>query len=113
MMVNKIESNPHTKLCTNPKIKHPNTLLFYLHDDNILHPDLYKLLDNIDNDKIYTFNQCNRLKGNNWAAGYIKTAIIIVPFNLCKNIKWKLDTYEADGYYITEIYDNNRDNISL
>ncbi len=62
MMVNKIESNPHTKLCTNPKITHPNTLLYYLHDGNILHPDLYKLLDNIDNYQLITIiviNFCN------------------------------------------------------
>jgi hypothetical protein len=30
-------------------------------------------------------------------------------FNLCKNIKWKLDVYEADGYYIKECYENNKD----
>jgi hypothetical protein len=24
-------------------------------------------------------------------------------------MKWNLDTYEADGYYIKGFYDNNRD----
>ncbi len=33
--------------------------------------------------------------------------MVIIPFNSCKNIKWKLDVYEADGYYIKECYDNN------
>ena len=33
----------------------------------------------------------------------------IIPLNLCKNIKWKLDMYEADGYYIKECYYNNKD----
>ena len=33
--------------------------------------------------------------------------MVIIPFNLCKNIKRKLDVYEADGYYIKECYDNN------
>jgi hypothetical protein len=32
------------------KITNPNTLLYYLDDDNILHPNLYKWLDNIDSD---------------------------------------------------------------
>ena len=32
----------------------------------------------------------------------------LIPLNLCKNIKWKLDMYEADGYYIKECYDNNK-----
>ena len=35
--------------------------------------------------------------------------IVITPFNLCKNIKWELDIYEADGYSIKECYDNNKD----
>jgi hypothetical protein len=35
--------------------------------------------------------------------------MVIIPFNLCKNIKWKLDVYEADGYRIKECYDNNKD----
>jgi hypothetical protein len=37
--------------------------------------------------------------------------MVIIPFNLCKNIKLKLYIYiyEADGYYIKECYHNNRD----
>ena len=61
------------------------------------------------NNTIYTFNQYNRIKGNNINIGYIDTAMVIIPFNSCKNIKWKLDVYEADGYYIKESYDNNKD----
>ena len=94
------------------KITNPNTLFYYLDDDNILHPNLYKLLDNIrarDNDKICTFNQNNRIKSNNTNVGCIDTAMVIVPFNLCKNIKWKLNIYEAEGYYIKECYDNKKD----
>jgi hypothetical protein len=34
--------------------------------------------------------------------------MVITPFNLCKNMKWRLYIYEADGYYIKEYYDNNR-----
>jgi hypothetical protein len=35
--------------------------------------------------------------------------VVIIPFNLCKNIKWKFDIYEAAGYYIKECCDNNKD----
>ena len=35
--------------------------------------------------------------------------MIIIPFNLCKKIKWRLDVYEADGYYKKECYDKNKD----
>jgi hypothetical protein len=55
-------------------------------------------LDFIDNNTICTFNQYNRIKGNNINIGYIDTAMVSIPFSLCKNIKWKLDVYEADGY---------------
>ena len=41
--------------------------------------------------------------------GYIDTAMVLIPFNLCKNIKWLLDVYEADGYYIKDCIDINRD----
>ena len=72
------------------EITNPKTFLYYLDADNILHPNLYKLLDNIrarDNDKICTLNQYNRIKSNNTNVGCIDTAMVIVPFNLCKNIK--------------------------
>jgi hypothetical protein len=80
------------------KITNENTLLYYLDDDNIIHPDLYNLLNYIDNNTIYSFNQYNRIKGNKLNVGYIDTAMVITPYNLCKNITWKLDIYEADGY---------------
>ena len=40
----------------------------------------------MDNDKIYRFNQCNRIKVNNINIGYIDTAMVIQSFNLCKSI---------------------------
>jgi len=52
------------------KITNENTLLYYLDDDNIIHPNLYNLLNCIDNNTIYSFNQCNRIKGNNINVGY-------------------------------------------
>lgn len=62
----------------------------------------------IDNNKLYTFNQDNRIKGNNVYIGGIDTAMFIIPYKLCKNIKWILDKYEADGYYILECYNENK-----
>jgi predicted O-methyltransferase YrrM len=90
------------------KITNPDTLIYYLDDDNIFHPDMYKLLNIIDNDKMYTFNQYNRLKGNNINIDKIDTAMVILPYKLCKNEKWILDKYDADGYYIVECYNKNK-----
>ena len=49
------------------------------------------------------------MKGNNIPVGYIDTAMVIIPFDLFKNIKWRLDLYEADGRYSKGCIDNNRD----
>jgi predicted O-methyltransferase YrrM len=85
-----------------------NTLLYYLDDDNIVHPNIYRLLNIMDNDKLYTFNQSNRIKGNDIRVCGIDTAMVIIPYHLCKNVKWIVDKYEADGYYIKECYDTNK-----
>jgi len=90
------------------KITNSDTLLYYLDDDNIVHPNIYKLLNIIDNNKLYTFNQYNRIKGDNIKVGWIDTAMIILPFKLCLNEKWLLHIYEADGYYIEKCYQNNK-----
>jgi hypothetical protein len=29
------------------------------------------------------------------SVGYIDKAVVIIPFNLCKNITWRLDIYEV------------------
>jgi hypothetical protein len=102
-----ISGNPQRNYALT-QITNPDTLLYYLDDDNIIHPNLYKLLKIIDKNKLYTFNQYNRIKGNNIAVNCIDTAMVIMPYKLCKNYKWILDKYEADGFYIKECYDNNK-----
>ena len=69
---------------------------------------MYNLLNYIDNNTINSFDQYNRIKGNNINIGYIDTAMVIIPFNLW-NKKGLLDVYEADGYYIKDCIDSNRD----
>jgi len=102
-----ISGNPQRNYALT-KITNPDTLIYYLDDDNIFHPNMYKLLNIIDNDKMYTFNQYGRLKGNNIQVCGIDTAMVIIPYKLCKNEKWILDKYDADGYYISECYNNNK-----
>ena len=82
--------------------------MYYLDDDNIIHPNLYKLLDIINNNNIYSFNQYNRIKGDNIHPICIDTAMLIIPYNLCKNVKWILNDYAADGFYLKECYDQNK-----
>ena len=100
------------------KISNTNTYVYFLDDDNIIHPDLYKLLDTLEDNKIYTFNQKRPadvfpykelLLGNKIEIGKIDTAMFLVDYNLCKNIKLMKDKYMSDGIFIVECYSENRD----
>jgi len=102
-------------VCGNPqrnyaldRITNPNTLLYFLDDDNLIHPNLYRLMNVIDNEKLYTFNQYPMSKGNDIRVSKIDTAMYIVPYNLFKNIRWVSHLPEADGLYIMECYNNNK-----
>jgi predicted O-methyltransferase YrrM len=86
-----------------------NTYVYFLDDDNYFHPDLYKLLNIMDDHKIYTFNCKNRLNGNNIKVCEIDSAMFLIDFRLCKNIRWLNDNYCADGLYITDCYNQNKD----
>jgi len=103
-----ISGNPQRNYALT-KITNKDTFLYYLDDDNIIHPTFYKLLNLLDTNKIYTFNQENRLKGNNINVRHIDTAMCVVHYNLCQNIEWINDKYDADGYYIKSCYDKNKD----
>jgi predicted O-methyltransferase YrrM len=102
-----ISGNPQRNYALNT-ITNPNAIIYYLDDDNVIHPNFYKLLNIIDNNKIYTFNQYNRIKGNNINVCKIDAAMVVLPYNLCKNVRWILNKYESDGLYIKECYDKNK-----
>jgi glycosyltransferase involved in cell wall biosynthesis len=96
-----------------------DTYLYFLDDDNVIHPNLYELLDSIELQKIYTFNQKRPvniypykevLTGDTVDVYNIDTAMVLIDFDICKDIRWKTDKYNADGYYIKECYENNKDN---
>lgn len=102
-----ISGNPQRNYALT-QISNPNTLLYYLDDDNVFHPDLHTLLNVIDDDKMYSFNQYARINGDKLRVGCIDTAMVIIPFKLCENERWVLDNYEADGIYIESCYKKNK-----
>jgi len=102
-----ISGNPQRNYALT-QITNQDTLLYYLDDDNIVHPNLYKLLNIIDDNKMYTFNQFDRIKGNDIKVCHIDTAMVIIPYKFCKNEKWIVDKYDADGFYIEECYHKNK-----
>lgn len=89
-------------------IKNTDTFIYYLDDDNIIHPSLYKLMNIVDKNKMYSFNQEDGIKGNTVVRNHIDTAMILIHYNLCNNIIWNIREYGADGYYIEECYNKNK-----
>ena len=35
--------------------------------------------------------------------------MVVIQFNVCKNVKWKSDLYEADSHNIEECHENKKD----
>lgn len=103
-----ISGNPQRNFALD-SIEIKNTYLYFLDDDNKIHKDLYKLLNIIDDNKLFTFNQKDRINGNCIEVYYIDTAMMLIDYNLCKDIRWILDKYNADGFYIKECYLKNSD----
>ena len=112
-----ISGNPQRNFALD-LIKNENTYLYFLDDDNIIHKDLYSIFEKLESGKIYTFDQSRPknvypykelLTGDNIELYNIDTAMFMIDFILCKDIRWKVDKYNADGFYITECYENNKD----
>jgi len=87
--------------------------IYFLDDDNIIHPHFWSIIDILDNNKFYTFDQlrtkkCDVLYGNNINVGHIDTAMFLVHRKQIGNIRWIENLYEADGYFITELNNNNK-----
>jgi len=101
-----ISGNPQRNFALD-YIKDKSTFIYFLDDDNIIHPDFYRLIPILKTNKIYTFNQTNRLIGNKIKLFKIDTAMFLIDYNLCRSLRWKIDKYDADGFYITECYHNN------
>ena len=107
-----IEGNPQRNYGIS-HISNEDTYIYFLDDDNIIHPELYNLLDTVEPNKFYTFDQ-NRnnnnyiLPGNNINLRCIDTAMFICHYSLVKDIFWDNHAMCADGVYIIECYEKNK-----
>lgn len=89
-------------------IKNQNTFIYFLDDDNVVHSNMYKLLDVAFDGEFYTFNQEGGLKGDKIAINQIDTGMYLVDFKIAKEVRWFPHCHASDFYYINECYSKNR-----
>jgi len=85
-----------------------NGHIYFLDDDNIIHPNFWNIIDSFEEEYFYTFNQIRNkrgdlLFGNKVEIGKIDTAMFVVPKKMFEGIKWDITRYEADGIFITTV----------
>jgi hypothetical protein len=84
--------------------------IYFLDDDNIVHPNFWKVLSTFQPDYFYTFDQLRDsrtghiLPGNMVAVNFIDTAMFVVHRRHIGEIAWREDMYNADGYFISDIF---------
>ena len=113
-----IEIECNTKgVCGHPQINHALNIItegyiYVLDDDNVMHPNFWKLVPRFDGENVYTFDilrkPSNRsYRGDKIALTYIDTAQFIVPRNLVGDIRWPEQTRGGDYAFISAIKKNH------
>lgn len=99
-------------------IKNKDSYVYFLDDDNMIHEDLYKLLHNAEDNKIYTFDQkrtkgvfpyVDVLKGDVVEVYRVDSGMVLIDNKLIGSNRWKLDKYNADGHFIKDCFTGNED----
>jgi hypothetical protein len=83
--------------------------VYYLDDDNIIHPELWNTLPYLDPTKFYSWNQQRNqhgleYKSDKFQVTNIDTAQFIAPRNLLEDIFWETQAYDADTIFFRELY---------
>lgn len=88
-------------------------LLYFLDDDNIMHPFFWNLMDHFKSGHLHTFNLLYQngtiLYGNNPTPKNIDTSQYVFDKSLVNNIRFNMSNYCADGIFIKTIYENNKE----
>lgn len=91
-----------------------DTFIYFLDDDNIIHPNFFNIFKNLQRGKIYTFNQQKKSRsirlGNDIRLYHIDMAMFVGDFSLLKEIRFQNDIYHADCKYIVDCFNKNKEN---
>jgi hypothetical protein len=86
--------------------------VYFLDDDNIIHPNFWSIADSLNEKYFYTFDQLRDkreqiLKGDLIERWRIDTAMFIIHKNHIRETKWINDKYDADAFFIIEVSQKN------
>lgn len=88
-------------------------MVYFLDDDNIVHPNFWNIIKHFEYGHIYTFdmeyNDERILKGNKLVVGNIDTAQYVFDIKLIGNIHFNVQEYGADGIFIQELGEQYKD----
>jgi hypothetical protein len=88
-----------------------NGFIYFLDDDNIIHPAFWELTEGLDPTYFYTFDQQRTeddiLRGRTICVCEIDTAMFIVHRHHIRDIRWVESEYIADGLFISDIAQAN------
>lgn len=94
------------------KEKKNNSFVYFLDDDNIIHPNFYNIYKKFKDENIYTFSQQVKIRhiraGNKFKLYHIDTAMFVTSLTIIKNIRWKMKTHETDYHFIKECLSKNK-----
>jgi hypothetical protein len=87
--------------------------VFFLDDDNIMHPNFWKMYESIDDKYFYTFNAMRSVKqnvimyGNKVVPNFIDAAMYLVHKKHFRDIRLREEKFSADGWFIFDVYNEN------
>lgn len=88
-------------------------LLYFLDDDNVVHPSFWNVAETFQENKIYTFDLIHQdgtiLTGDRPVVKCIDTAQYVFDIRLVENLRFDASLYTADGVFIQTLCETHRD----